>query len=73
MGKITIEVYKNTFGTTLYNLTHPNGAVGTFAVVVNFFTIYKLQQANAGMNVVVVHSSEIRGLCLMKWPILKCF
>ena len=44
------------------------GAVGTFAVVVNFFTIYKLQQANAGMNVVVVHSSEIRGLCLMKWP-----
>ena len=25
------------------------GAVGTFAVVVNFFTIYKIQQANAGM------------------------
>ena len=23
MGKITVEVYKNTFGTTLYNLTHP--------------------------------------------------
>ena len=23
MGKITVEVYKNTFGKTLYNLKHP--------------------------------------------------
>ena len=25
MRKITVEVYKNTFGTTLYSLKHPNG------------------------------------------------
>ena len=59
MGKITVEVYKNTFGKTLYNLKHPNLPTSTSILILVHWHTYLgsilVSQINwALQNVVVI-------------------